>query len=725
MRLQELSLSGFKSFGNKTNLTFEAPITAVVGPNGSGKSNVAEALAWVLGEQSMKSLRGKRGEDLIWNGSRTLARQNRARVTLTFDNSNREWPIDFDEVIIGREVYRDGTNQYFINESQVRLRDVYELLSSVSLGSSRHHIISQGEADRILTANPKERRSIIEEALGLSMYHWKIEESEKKLVTTEEHLKEAKSLRRELSGHLRFMEKEAEKITRAEALQKELASGFGEYLHLEHIRLGEMRALLDEKSREPKEKLAFVRARLEALPAQEEDAGSEELRRKRSGLQYELATLGREKGELSRTIGRLEGALEYIFERKKIEQDKALDVVTVTASEAEGPLRDSFDGLGRALETTDFEAFRQEVIRVRERISTILDLFETRRSGERGPQEDVEPLVAQKEEAGRALEAIIVREDELRRVEEEVTQLLERAGASLREREKERFALREEEHALTRAFSIFSEEERVLSYEEEQYARDKAEALVLVGEDALFFNGEHGDISREVQQAKRREIERLKLRLEDIGVPSAEAMAEYESLRARDTFLAKEVLDLEETAHSLRVLMAELLEKLSHDFNEGVSKINKVFSEFFSILFDGGDAALTFSLISKEDEGIETNEPGIEINVNLPRKKVRSLDMLSGGERALTSIALLFAISQINPPPFLVLDETDAALDEANSRKYGDMLLRLADRSQLIVVTHNRETMSRAGILYGVTMSSDGLSRILSVKFEEAVKSAK
>jgi chromosome segregation protein len=99
--------------------------------------------------------------------------------------------------------------------------------------------------------------------------------------------------------------------------------------------------------------------------------------------------------------------------------------------------------------------------------------------------------------------------------------------------------------------------------------------------------------------------------------------------------------------------------------------------------------------------------------------------MLSGGERALTSIALLFAVSQINPPPFLVLDETDAALDEANSKKYGDMLLRLADRSQLIVVTHNRETMSRAGLLYGVTMGSDALSRILSVKFEEAVKIAK
>ena len=99
--------------------------------------------------------------------------------------------------------------------------------------------------------------------------------------------------------------------------------------------------------------------------------------------------------------------------------------------------------------------------------------------------------------------------------------------------------------------------------------------------------------------------------------------------------------------------------------------------------------------------------------------------MLSGGERALTSIALLFAMSQVNPPPFLVLDETDAALDEANSRKYGDMLENLARHAQLIIITHNRETMSRAGVLYGVTMGSDGISKMLSVKFDEAVKIAK
>jgi chromosome segregation protein len=111
--------------------------------------------------------------------------------------------------------------------------------------------------------------------------------------------------------------------------------------------------------------------------------------------------------------------------------------------------------------------------------------------------------------------------------------------------------------------------------------------------------------------------------------------------------------------------------------------------------------------------------------VNLPRKKIKGLEMLSGGERALTSIALLFAMSQVNPPPFIILDETDAALDEANSKKYGDMVENLSKFSQLIVITHNRETMSRAGLIYGVTMGREGYSKLLSIAFDEAVVVAK
>jgi chromosome segregation protein len=152
-------------------------------------------------------------------------------------------------------------------------------------------------------------------------------------------------------------------------------------------------------------------------------------------------------------------------------------------------------------------------------------------------------------------------------------------------------------------------------------------------------------------------------------------------------------------------------------------------------MFGGGKAELIrvkpkVKVVNEEtgdvsSEDAEGSQEGVELDIALPNKRVKGLEMLSGGERALTSIALIFAMSQVNPPLFIILDETDAALDEANSRRYGDMISALAEKSQLILITHNRETMSRAGILYGVTMGSDGVSKLLSVKFEEAAAVAK
>ncbi len=212
MRLKTLEISGFKSFAKKSVLDFDAQIASIVGPNGSGKSNIAESFRFVLGEQSIKSMRGKRGEDLIFNGTQAIGRQNRASVKVVFDNADRGLPLDFDEVSIERVVHRDGANEYFINGSAVRLRDIAELLASANIGASGHHIISQGETDRILNATPKDRRSMFEDALGLRAFQYKKIESEKKLVKTEENVAQVQSLRKEIAPHIRFLKKQIEKI---------------------------------------------------------------------------------------------------------------------------------------------------------------------------------------------------------------------------------------------------------------------------------------------------------------------------------------------------------------------------------------------------------------------------------------------------------------------------------------------------------------------------------
>jgi chromosome segregation protein len=241
-----------------------------------------------------------------------------------------------------------------------------------------------------------------------------------------------------------------------------------------------------------------------------------------------------------------------------------------------------------------------------------------------------------------------------------------------------------------------------------------------------------------MQVERRRNIEKVKIRIEEMGGGSSEeVLKEYKDVEERDVFLMKEIEDLEKSAGSLKQLIAELDQKIDIKFKEGILKINAEFQKYFMLLFSGGSASLKVvreQKRKKSDTDIELNpdaipeedegEEGIDITVDLPKKKVKALMMLSGGERALTSIALLFAISQVNPPPFIILDETDAALDEANSKKYGDMIENLAKYSQLIVITHNRETMSRAGVLYGVTMLT-GMSKLLSIKFEEAVAVAK
>jgi chromosome segregation protein len=291
-----------------------------------------------------------------------------------------------------------------------------------------------------------------------------------------------------------------------------------------------------------------------------------------------------------------------------------------------------------------------------------------------------------------------------------------------------------------------AEEERGLEKLSRDLEIQLQEAGVMIGRAVLDYSQTQISIDdvmqelRDRQDERRREIERAKIKLEDLGVLGAEEVArEFQETTERDQFLEKELLDLAQSAEALERLIVELNEKLEIEFKDGLGKINKQFRDFFGLMFGGGVAELQVVDIQKrkksvDDEGNvlelpededEEAEQGIEIHVSLPHKKIRGLQMLSGGERALTSIALLFAISQVNPPPFMVLDETDAALDEANSRKYGDMLESLAKLSQIVVITHNRETMGRAGILYGVTMGSDAVSKLLSIQFEEAVLVAK
>ncbi|MCX6701827.1 MAG: AAA family ATPase [Candidatus Zambryskibacteria bacterium] len=753
MYLKSIELAGFKSFAKKSELNFTSKISAIVGPNGSGKSNVAEAFSFVLGEQSIKSLRGKKGEDLIWNGSNDTPRANRASVKIVFDNSSKFLPIDYETVTIERVVHRDSVNEYIINGSQVRLRDVVELLASAHIGSSGHHIISQGEADRILNANIKERKSMIEDALGLKMYQYKKQESERKLIKTRENIAQTQSLRREIMPHIRFLKKQVEKVQKTIELRDDLQNQALEYCRREDEYIKQTTKRIDEeksplltKEKELIKELNEAKAVLEG--AKHRDATSEEL----ITLEQDLHKTRDEKDNLFREVGKLDGEISSLVRMVKKQEELAfsLEHKTITLVSVETLSTQIETKIKEAKKIGDIETLLKTLDEVGELLSRFIDKNKSKvdMSLLTEAQKDIENLKESKKQIEESLGKIKNKESELSFQYTALQNKIEKEKDSNRDAEKAVFRVMAESQEVRSKLHTLAVEEETLRLIREDFKRELTELGMLLGTHILQFQSLSFDFNepRNVQEERRRKIEKIKIRLEDAGgAGETDVLKEYTEVSERDAFLEKELADLEKSAESLTELITDLDLRLSTEFKNGVDKINIQFKEYFAVMFGGGEAKLNVVKPEKKnniDESVLFNDEseldfaggtdgkaegydGIDIEVNLPKKKIKGLMMLSGGERALTSIALLFAISQVNPPPFIVLDETDAALDEANSKKYSDMIENLSKYSQLILITHNRETMSRAGILYGVTMGMGGSSKLLSVAFEEAVTIAK
>ena len=211
MLLKSLELQGFKTFPDKTKLTFDKGITSVVGPNGSGKSNISDAIRWVLGEQAPKSLRCSKMEDVVFNGTDTRKRQGYAEVTLTIDNKDRVLPFNGDEVAVTRRYYRSGDSEYLINKASVRLKDIHELFMDTGLGRDGYSMISQGKIDSIVASKSEDRREIFEEAAGISRYRYRKTEAERKLVHTEDNLVRLRDIVTELEDRIGPLETHSKK----------------------------------------------------------------------------------------------------------------------------------------------------------------------------------------------------------------------------------------------------------------------------------------------------------------------------------------------------------------------------------------------------------------------------------------------------------------------------------------------------------------------------------
>lgn len=758
MELTKIELVGFKSFAKKTTFRIDSPVTGIVGPNGSGKSNVAEAFRFVLGEQSIKSMRGKTGADLIFKGSKGLGQMSRASVLLTFKNTPEDGDENsyksFPEITLGREIFTDGTNDYSINGTKVRLKDIQELLVQNNIGTSQNHIISQGEADRVLHSSTKERKEIVQDALGLRIYEWRLKESDKKLATVLENMREAQISRREIAPHVQFLKKQIDKVQKGTELRSELSSLYHTYLAQEEAYIHDLESKEPHTFEGLKKEMEKVTQEISEHANKKEVSFPIEITTRLVRVQDTIQKYEQEKNTIMRSVVSLETELRILernIEKIKNEGDESVRLHTndhiskKEVSEFTASVKEIYEKVVWRYEHKEFQELPALFNLLKARLHSFESFLENTSSTQSVVQKvDTNELTASIQKLKENLEVAI-------KQQEHISDELEKALIQKKQAEESRDSYKEnafvDERRVFELERLQTELQGKLSITElkivqlkerkERFESELAEASILIGSSVLQYkNTTLTSFDSHIQDEHRKKIERLKLRIEDIGVVNVdEVTKEYDSVNGRDEFLANEIKDLETSKEKLELVMEELRTTLATQFETGLASINTHFQKFFNTMFGGGEAKLF--LIEKEkrqrkgdeeevlDDSEKETETGIDVTISLPNKKIKDIAMLSGGERALASIALLFALSQVNPPPFLILDETDAALDESNAKKYGAVLNELSTHSKLIVITHNRETMARTHALYGVTIDVDGSSRILSVKLDEANAYAK
>ena len=756
MFLKRLELSGFKSFASKTTLLFsdesgKFPLAAVVGPNGSGKSNIADAIRWAMGEQSPKTLRGKKSEDVIFAGTDKKARLGSASVTLVFDNVDRKIPVEYDEVIIARKVFRSGESEYLINGSRSRLLDVTDLLARASIGKESSSVITQGMSDAVLSATPIERRSMLESAAGVKHIQIEKDRALRKLEATKENLERVDALIREIEPHLKNLKRQAERASKGKGVAEELRSKqIARFSFLWHS-IREERARFREEEASLQKRLSAAEARsksvnetLQTASQETEDIGQEaRLHRKAADLRDRINRLDRER---SVSLGKAE------IERERQKPREIVDSVPVNlpyVRERLDEIRVHQEKLiDRLLHTESLEELQE----IRE-LARVIDtrLSELRTDATKGAVVSKRTVTLPEAELAESRARLLEHEASAERAKEEgvkATQELESIEAAVREERRRMeesrrqfFVLEREARACQEALGVLKDEAndirvrlaRVEVREEDTLAEIREE--LHVDPDTLHWDGGVLD-----SEALERDIARLKVELERIGGIDPLVVEECTETEKRFEFLSRESEDLKRAMQTLREVAREMDEQMREAFESAFDGVNREFRRYFEIIFGGGKAELVRvprrrresvlggAPLDDEtipDEGADIIDDGIEIVVSPPGKKIAHLSMLSGGERSLTSLALLFAIISHNPPPFAVLDEVEAALDESNSKRFGKLLEELSSGTQFVAITHNRETMRRASILYGVTMGDDGVSKLLSVRLDQVGQGGK
>ena len=730
MQLKHIKLAGFKSFVDPTKISFPTNMVGVVGPNGCGKSNVIDAIRWVLGELSAKNLRGESMVDVIFNGSEKRKASGQCSIELLFDNSTSKIGgeyASFNEVSIKRLMTRDAQSDYFINNTKCRRKDVQDIFLGTGLGPSSYAIIEQGMVSKLVSAKPEELRTHIEEAAGVSKYRERRRETESRIKRTKENLSRVKDIRDEISRLIKRLENQAKAAEKYNLLK------------IDKSKIELDKAILF--SLEAKNKRDDLQKKL--------DAFNRDLKIKNAEAETIQSQIDQFKTENESTLSEYESAQKNFYEvgAEIAKREANLQNINKNESETKQSLQKVIENFKKAKETEkNFDELSpsEKAIHILEDIISTLKEYGINNNSIQEKAIELKKLLidilniatAQSKtltdeylSRQKDLENQIDNAQKLKKsIEDEMKSYVDKSSSA----ESILISLRQKQ-------SKFNDELRVLENKKSISELDSkaiSEKIIDIRLELKTYEINLENSNKKIQDAgididsidfkdyENNTFDDLENKLTDIeasiiklGAINMAAPEEIEEESKRKKELDEQYEDLTSALDKLTSAIKKIDEETKTIFKESFDSVNLKLKEMFPKLFGGGVAELTLT----EDDSLNA---GVVLMARPPGKKNSSISQLSGGEKALTALALVFAIFDLNPAPFCLLDEVDAPLDDLNTLRFINMVEEMSKSVQFIFITHNKVSMERSDHLMGVTMQEPGVSRMVSVDVNQALELA-
>ncbi len=770
MYLRSIEMKGFKSFPERERLEFSPGVSVIVGPNGSGKSNITDAVLWALGEQSPGAIRGASMQDVISAGGKGIGQRRAAEVEVTIDNSEGRAATELSEIAVQRTLDRSGEGGYRLNGARCRLVDVTEVLSDTNLGREMHSVISQGRVESIIHSKPRERRLLIEEAAGLGKHRKRRRRAELKLRAARDNLDRALDLEREARARLRPLKRQAQAAELGARIEREELGLRGQIV-AEELRFGADRAAAAEKA------ATEARAQRAALEGQLSTVSE-----KRRAAEERFAARDRERTQAWGVLTKLRGEQQRIAIRATGLSDREGEIsarlealrnelgpltLDVSGSEAapgerarkleqeldeiDAGIRGAAEGLGRARLADATEAARETALGA-VRGGAERAIRHARRAegllGERAREVLRKRLAGGEElldDVRAAAKAAAAAEVAIRNRVERTEQLVVGDEGDGDEIAEEMRACSQREYELQAEMTKASDRLTEVEVEAAHLGDRRAEAAKELASIAERLGEEVEPAIAALSEEERTEIdrrlERLERRRAQIGPVNPLAEQEYEEAREHVESLQAQREDTERGMRELEALIRDIDREIERSFEQTFEATAKNFEEMIEHLFPGGSGRLRrvtlraapeaeaaestegAEVAEDDEEGEEQREEfGVEIEVTPAGKSTRKLSLLSGGEKSLVAIGFVFAVFLARPCPFYILDEVEAALDDANIDRFLQLIRRFSDRAQFVIVTHQKRTMDAADVLYGVSMGGDGVTKVVSRRLPREIE---